>query len=279
VPLEPLEGTMLLKPSPMRRVRIDPVSHTARAEAGALWKDVTVPASGHGLAALAGTSPNVGVTGYTLGGGDRDAPLPGARAVRRSAVLPDPAHLRGPPCLAQWTDTVPDEITSIGRILRLPPLPEIPEILRGRALAVVEAAYLGDASAGAELIRPLRALGPDADTPLLSIEVRHLGGALARQAPGGGAQARIDANYAAFASGFTPTSELGDAVRAHAQALEDALRVWRADHDHHNFVETPADAHVAFPRASDQRCGKSRPGTTRPGDHLRPPCAAGRALT
>jgi hypothetical protein len=73
--------------------------------------------------------------------------------------------------------------------------------------------------------------GPDADTPLLSIEVRHLGGALARQAPGGGALAKIDADYALFATGFTPTSELGDAVRAHAQAPKDALKVWRADHD------------------------------------------------
>jgi hypothetical protein len=36
---------------------------------GAEWQDVTVPAGDHGLAALAGTSPNVGVTGYVLGGG------------------------------------------------------------------------------------------------------------------------------------------------------------------------------------------------------------------
>jgi len=26
-----------------------------------------------------------------------------------------------------WTGTVPDEVTSLGRILRLPPLPEVPE--------------------------------------------------------------------------------------------------------------------------------------------------------
>jgi berberine-like enzyme len=88
---------------------------------------------------------------------------------------------------------------------------------------------------------------------LLSIEIRHLGGALARQAPCGGALAKIDANYALFATGVTPTSELGDTVRAHVQALKDALRVWRADHDYYNFVETPAEAHVAFPRASYQR--------------------------
>ena len=68
-PLEPLEGVMLLRTVRMRRVGVDLVSRTARAEAGALWQDVTVPAGQHGLAALAGSSPNVGVTGYTLGGG------------------------------------------------------------------------------------------------------------------------------------------------------------------------------------------------------------------
>jgi hypothetical protein len=60
---------MLLRTMRMRGVRIDPAARTARAEAGALWQDVTVPAGEHGLAALAGTSPDVGVTGYTLGGG------------------------------------------------------------------------------------------------------------------------------------------------------------------------------------------------------------------
>ena len=66
VPLEPLQDVVLLETSRMRRVDI---YRTARAEAGAQWQDVTVPAGEHGLAALAGTAPNVGVTGYTLGGG------------------------------------------------------------------------------------------------------------------------------------------------------------------------------------------------------------------
>ena len=68
-PLEPLDGAMLLRTTRMRTVRIDPAARTARAEAGAIWQDVTAPAGQHGLAALAGTSPDVGVTGYTLGGG------------------------------------------------------------------------------------------------------------------------------------------------------------------------------------------------------------------
>jgi len=68
-PLEPLDGAMLLRTTRMRKVRIDPATRTARAEAGAVWQDVAVPAGQHGLAALAGSSPSVGVAGYTLGGG------------------------------------------------------------------------------------------------------------------------------------------------------------------------------------------------------------------
>ena len=43
-PLEPLDGAMLLRTTRMRRVCIDPAARTARAEAGAIWQDVTVPA-------------------------------------------------------------------------------------------------------------------------------------------------------------------------------------------------------------------------------------------
>jgi FAD/FMN-containing dehydrogenase len=64
-----LAGTVLLKTHRMRGVAIDPVSRTARAEAGAIWIDVVKAAAEHGLAALAGSSPDVGVVGYTLGGG------------------------------------------------------------------------------------------------------------------------------------------------------------------------------------------------------------------
>jgi len=42
---------------------------TARGDHGTSRQDVTVPVGAYGLAALAGTSPNLGVTGYTLGGG------------------------------------------------------------------------------------------------------------------------------------------------------------------------------------------------------------------
>jgi FAD/FMN-containing dehydrogenase len=359
-PLEPLQDAMLLRTGRMRGVRINPAARTARAEAGALWQDVTVPAGQHGLAALAGSSPDVGVTGYTLGGGmgwlARRYGLAANSVTAAELVTPDGDLVRADaghePDLfwairggggsvgvvtalemrlypvrelyagalffpiqrtaevlhawRTWTATVPDEITSLGRILRLPPLPEVPERLRGRAFALVEAAYLGDAAAGAALIQPLRQLGPeldtfamipapalqqlhmdpdqpvpaqgdgafladfpaaaidalitvagpDADTPLASIEVRHLGGALARPAPGGGAQAKIDASYAMFAAGFTPTPDLAAAVRGHAQAVKDALAAWHASYDYYNFEETPAAASAVLPPASYRRLQK-----------------------
>ena len=198
---------------------------------------------------------------------------------------------------------MPDEVTSLAHLLRLPPLPQLPEPLRGRAFVMVEAAYLGDAGTGAELIGPLRRLGPerdtfamipapalgrlnmdpdqpvpgrsdgalladfpaaaidalvavagpDADTLLASVEVRHLGGALARPAPGGGAQPSIDASYLLIAAGAAPTPDLAGAVRAQAQAVEDALAPWHASYDYYNSEETPAAASAVLPPASYRR--------------------------
>lgn len=67
--LEPLEDTLLLKTMRMGTVEIDATARTARVEAGALWGDVAVAAGAHGLTGLAGSSPDVGVVGYSLGGG------------------------------------------------------------------------------------------------------------------------------------------------------------------------------------------------------------------
>jgi FAD/FMN-containing dehydrogenase len=359
LPLEGLDGAMLLKTLRMRNVGIDPATRTARAEAGAQWQDVTVPAGEHGLAALAGTSPNVGVTGYVLGGGlgwlARRYGLAANSVTVVEIVTPDGCFVRADadhePDLfwavrggggvgvvtalemtlypvrelyagalffpiqrstevlhawREWTDNVPDEVTSLGRILRVPPLPEVPGSLRGRAFAVVEAACLGDEAAGAKRIRPLRQLGPEldtfamipasalqrlnmdpdqpvpaegdgafladltpaaidavvaltgpgADTPLASVEVRHLGGRLAREAPGGGAQPKTDAKYLMFAGGLASTPELADTVRTHVRAVKDALTRWRASYDYYNFAETPAEADAVLPPDSYQRLRK-----------------------
>jgi FAD/FMN-containing dehydrogenase len=61
--------TLLLKTERMRGIEIDPAGRRARVEAGALSKPLAIAAGEHGLAYLAGTSPDVGVLGYALGGG------------------------------------------------------------------------------------------------------------------------------------------------------------------------------------------------------------------
>ncbi|WP_328770866.1 FAD-binding oxidoreductase [Streptomyces sp. NBC_00286] len=67
------------------------------------------------------------------------------------------------PLLRAWTDwtrTVPNEMCSAFTLLRLPPLPEIPEPLRGGFWARVAIAWTGDTAEGERLIAPMREAAP-----------------------------------------------------------------------------------------------------------------------
>jgi FAD/FMN-containing dehydrogenase len=68
-PLGSLEGTVLIKLERMTAVELRAGDRRARVEAGARWWDITPQASEHGLAAMHGSSPEINVTGYSLGGG------------------------------------------------------------------------------------------------------------------------------------------------------------------------------------------------------------------
>jgi hypothetical protein len=69
VALSSLDDTILIKTERMRGVEVDPDARTARVEAGVLVLELSQAAQAHGLSSLPGSSPDVGVTGYTLGGG------------------------------------------------------------------------------------------------------------------------------------------------------------------------------------------------------------------
>ena len=69
MPLGAMGDTLLIKTSQMRGVEIDVAGRRARVQAGALWEDVVPRAVEHGLTALHGSSPDVGIVGYSLGGG------------------------------------------------------------------------------------------------------------------------------------------------------------------------------------------------------------------
>jgi FAD/FMN-containing dehydrogenase len=63
------DGGMLVNTRRMTGVRVDPVARTAWVQAGVRWERVIHEAAAHGLAPLSGSAPDVGVVGYTLGGG------------------------------------------------------------------------------------------------------------------------------------------------------------------------------------------------------------------
>jgi FAD/FMN-containing dehydrogenase len=68
-PLGDLENTLLLNVRALQEVRVDPGAQRVRVGAGVKWDRVAPRLSAHGLAGLHGSSPDVGIAGYSLGGG------------------------------------------------------------------------------------------------------------------------------------------------------------------------------------------------------------------
>jgi FAD/FMN-containing dehydrogenase len=63
------DGGMVMDMSPMKGIRVDPGSRTARAQGGVLWREFDHETQAFGLATTGGTVSNTGVGGLTLGGG------------------------------------------------------------------------------------------------------------------------------------------------------------------------------------------------------------------
>jgi FAD/FMN-containing dehydrogenase len=68
-PLVDIEDVLLVSVRDLQEVSIDPQARRVRVGAGVKWEKVTPHLSDHGLAALHGSSPDVGIAGYSLGGG------------------------------------------------------------------------------------------------------------------------------------------------------------------------------------------------------------------
>src|SRR5574338_334555 len=64
-----LEDTLLVDVRELQEISIDVPARRVRVGAGVKWERVAPGLSEHGLAALHGSSPDVGVAGYSLGGG------------------------------------------------------------------------------------------------------------------------------------------------------------------------------------------------------------------
>jgi FAD/FMN-containing dehydrogenase len=63
------DDALLVRTGAMSTVLVDPDRRIARVGPGVRWRDVLRAAAPFGLAPLSGSSPDVGVIGYTLGGG------------------------------------------------------------------------------------------------------------------------------------------------------------------------------------------------------------------
>jgi len=83
----------------------------------------------------------------------------------------------------------------------------------------------------------VRVAGAGSGSPLLTLEVRHLEGELARPRPGNGVLSAIEARFAVFAAGIAATPEMGAAVRAHIELFQAALAQWDSGRDYLNFTE------------------------------------------
>jgi len=343
-PIASLEDVILLKTDLLDTVEIDVAAMTARVGSGVKWESVVPRVSDLGLAVLHGSTPDVSIAGYGLGGGvgwygrkhglftnsitaielvtadgrlrrvdsEHEPELfwalrggggnfgvvtalefrlfPISEVYAGALFFPWERSAEVLHAWRDWTDTVPDEVTSVGRILQFPPFDEVPEPFRGKAFVVVHAYFLGSEEDGAEIMAPLRALGPELDTirmvppvelsemhmdppdpvpylgehaaladashelidellavagpgsgtTLISVELRHTGGAFGRGGADHGALDRLPGSFLTFSLGMVVDEETETAVRRDLHRVAGVLGPARAG-SYLNFEEETVD--------------------------------------
>jgi FAD/FMN-containing dehydrogenase len=373
-----LDDTLLVDVRELQEISVDARARRVRVGAGVKWGRVAPALSEHGLAALHGSSPDVGIAGYSLGGGmgwlgrryglqaNSVTAIELVTAEGRAARV-DAEHepdlfwaLRGgngnfgvvtaiefavypveqlyagvmffpferaAEVLHAWVDlvpTLPDELTSWASLLQFPDAPFVPEPVRGGSFAVVYGAFLGGEAEGRALLRPVRELGPAMDTfavvppaalgelamdppdplpfvpttalldelphagvdelvaavgpgsgsNLAMVELRQLGGALGRRAPGAGARATLPGTLSLLALGVPEDEESEATVRGYLASLDRAVGPYRAG-DYPNFVMQPTDASRFFDADTWARLRRVKadydPGDLFKGNHHIPP--------
>jgi FAD/FMN-containing dehydrogenase len=204
-----------------------------------------------------------------------------------------------------WIDSVPEAVTSTGRVVNVPPVEEAPEFLRGKSFALVQAVMQMPESDAVALLEPLRALGAEIDTfapvtppelgmihmdppgpvpadiegwlldrlgdeeiaavvassgtgsPLVAVQVRHMGGALGRPGARSAALSSLDEPFLAYGVGVTPDPEVAAAVRSVLDGLRSSLGLAVSGRGQMNFAEA-VDPSVLFPDDVWQRLQRVR---------------------
>lgn len=357
-----LADAVLLRTSAMRELTVDPVNRTARVGAGVLWGDLTEVAGEHGLAALHPSSPDVGVVGYSLGGGigwySRRLGLQCNAVTAVELVLADGSFVRATedsdadlfwavrgggaplgvvcslefrlfpvrtvvagllawdwsrveqvlPAWAAWCAGLPDEVTTSLRLLLVPDGDWVPAAMRGRRMVAIDGAVLGEDALAADVLAPLRALTPEVDTfrrvPASSLvrlhlepegpttayasstlmselpgeavaavleavgpasgtslevaELRHLGGALSRPDPAGGALSSLDGSFLALGLGLEPDTAGWPRQREDAARFLDAVGPWTSGRAYLPMLDEASDTRKALPPAAHARLSEIR---------------------
>jgi FAD/FMN-containing dehydrogenase len=209
--MHPGNGALLINTSRMQTVRVNAEAQTAWVDAGVKWQKVLDAATPLGLAGLLGSSPDVGVVGYTLGGGmgwlARKYGYSADSVNRIEIVTPDGVlrnasadenaelfwGLRGGGSnfgvvtgmeirlypvkvlyggtlfypmemfadalrfFREWVKNVPDEMTSSVTMMAFPPIPDVPEPLRGKRFTLLKFGFSGAPEWGKLLVDQWRA--------------------------------------------------------------------------------------------------------------------------
>jgi hypothetical protein len=94
--------------------------------------------------------------------------------------------------------------------------------------------------------------------PLLSLEIRQLGGKLAEPSAANGAVGSIDAKFAMFAVGMAPTAEAAAAVDTAVDRAKEALAEWESPRTYFNFAERAVDPARLYPPETYRRLRRIR---------------------
>ena len=223
--------TLLVHTGRLTELTVHP-SGWARVGAGVRWGQVLDAAQAHGLGALAGSAPAVGVVGYLTGGGLSPVGRTfgfGSDLVRAFEVVTGDGELRRVTpsqhadlfwglrggkgslgivtavefdllpvgelyggCLffdaadtaavlhawQRWSADLPEQASTSVAILRLPPMPGVPEPLAGRCTLALRYTWVGDCADGATVFAPMRAvaepiLGGIATMPFAALGAIH----------------------------------------------------------------------------------------------------------
>jgi len=89
--------------------------------------------------------------------------------------------------------------------------------------------------------------GPESGSALLMAELRQMGGALGRSAPGHGALGKVDGSFLAFGVGIPFDERMAAAIERDSRDLMAALEPYGHGRAYSNFTERAADAASFYP--------------------------------